>query len=203
MFTFLNRYRIKIWQIVLYGIVVVVGNYFGNILKFYILYRLLTPIAELVGRTWYILTLAFLTWILVPLAVPWAAVFIFMRFSGIADHYRSSSQKLEWLKSLAILTLPVEIVRFLIACTSFGYHTYLCPIPWFFFGEIYMPLTGNYTAYFMGTYELQFHDYIANIVCCLIYMAIHLGVIALMYRHFWRVSERKKKDLVVHETTLF
>ena len=202
MLIFLNRYRIKIWQIVLYGIVVVAGNYFGNMLKFNILYRLLTPIAESVGRTWYILTLAFFTWILVPLVVPWVAVFIFMRFAGIADHYRSHTQKLEWLKGFAILTLPVEIARFCIACTSFGYHTKFCPVPWFFFGEIYMPLTGNYTAYYMGNYQLQFHDYIANIVCCLIYMAIHLGVIAIIYRHFWHVGESKKKDLVVHETTL-
>ena len=55
----------------------------------------------------------------------------------------------------------------------------------------------------MGNYKLQIHDYLANIVCGLIYMAIHLGVIAIMYYHFWRVGERKQKDLVVHETTLF
>ena len=203
MFTFLNRYRVKIWQIVLYGIVVVAGDYFGNVMTFNTISRLLMPIAESVGRTWYILTLAFLTWILVPFLVPWVAVFIFMRFAGIADHYRSSSQKLEWLKSLAILTLPVEIVRFFIACTSFGLNTNFCLIPRFLFGEIYMPLTGNYTAYYMGNYQLQFHDYIANIVCCLIYMAIHLGVITIIYYHFWRVGEKKQKDLVVHETTLF
>lgn len=202
MINILPRYRIKIWQIILYGIVVVVGDYFGNAITFNIISRLLTPIAESVGRTWYILTLALFTWILVPFVVPWAAVFIFMRFAGIADHYRSRTQKLEWLKSLAILALPVEIVRFLIACGSFGLNSYFCLVPRFLFGEIYMPLTGNYTAYFMGTYELQFHDYIANIVCCLIYMAIHLGVVALMYRYFWRVGERKKKDLVVHETSL-
>ena len=34
MFTFLNRYRVKIWQIVLYGIVVVAGDYFGNVMTF-------------------------------------------------------------------------------------------------------------------------------------------------------------------------
>lgn len=203
MFTFLNRYRVKIWQIVLYGIVIVAGDYFGNIMTFNTMSRLLMPIAESVGRTWYILVIAFFTWILVPLVVPWVAVFIFMRFAGIAGHYRSSSQKLEWLKGFAILTLPVEIVRFLIACTSFGFNTNFCLIPRFFFGEIYLPLTGNYTAYYMGNYQLQFHDYLANIVCCLIYMAIHLGVVALIYRHFWRVGERKQKDLVVHETTLF
>lgn len=198
----LPRYRFKIWQIILYGIVVVAGDYFGNILTFNMIYRLLTPIVELVGRTWYILTIAFLMWILVPFVVPWAAVFIFMRFAGIADHYRSSAQKLEWLKSFAILALPAEAIRFLIACGSFGFNTNFCLIPRFLFAEIYLPLTGNYTAYFMGAYELQFHDYIANIVCCLIYMAIHLGMIAIMYRHFWRVGERKKKDLVVHETSL-
>lgn len=203
MFTFLNRYRIKIWQIVLYGIIVVAGDYFGNVMTFNTISRLLMPIAESVGRTWYILTLAFLMWILVPFLVPWVAVFIFMRFAGITDHYRSSSQKLEWLKSLAIIALPAEAIRFLIACTSFGLNTNFCLIPRFLFGEIYMPLTGNYTAYYMGNYQLQFHDYLANIVCCLIYMAIHLGVVALIYRHFWRVGERKQKDLVVHETTLF
>ena len=119
MINILPRYRIKIWQIILYGMVVVVGDYFGNAITFNIISRLLMPIAESVGRTWYILALALFTWILVPFVVPWVAVFIFMRFAGIADHYRSRTQKLEWLKSLAILTLPVEIVRFLIACTSF------------------------------------------------------------------------------------
>ena len=57
MLKFLERYRIKVWQIVLYGIVVIAGDYFGNIMTFNTIYRLLMPIVESVGRTWYILVI--------------------------------------------------------------------------------------------------------------------------------------------------
>ena len=39
MINILPRYRIKIWQIILYGMVVVVGDYFGNIITFNTVYN--------------------------------------------------------------------------------------------------------------------------------------------------------------------
>lgn len=199
---FLKRCRVSLLQIILYGIVVIAANYVGVILKTYVLYALVSAIPTL-NRTWYGGIIGYSIHALFPLVITWLAVFVFMKLSGVSDHYRRNMEKYDWIKSLAVMVLPVEILRFIIVSGNIGrFVPNVCFVPWLMFGEGYLRLTGHYHAYYSAAYRLQFGDHVVLAVCCLIYMAIHLGVVAWMYRYFWRVGERERNDLIAHETTL-
>jgi hypothetical protein len=79
---------------------------------------------------------------------------------------------------------------------SFGL---LSLIPTFVFEQTYMIRSGRYKAIRQKA-EFIFADYLAYVGIYLIYLALFLLAVLVIYRYLWNVGKREKDELIVHES---
>ena len=138
--------------------------------------------------------------ILVNLFVPLLGIFIFFR-SAVPPQYNKSNDKWYWLKSYLRLVLPGEIFRFFACTTSLGFigsTGQFSLLPTILFDDIYLNLSGRHTPVRQnGEYILN--DFLAYTGFYLLYAAVHLFLVSLIYRHFWLKAKRERDDLIIYE----
>lgn len=135
-----------------------------------------------------------IVWI-VSLLIPFAVLCFFFRRT-VPDHYLPSESPRLWRKSALKLILPGEIIRFLL-CLSLSRNTVRFALfPTHLFDLFYLPLSGRSDAVLQeGTYILM--DFIAYALIYLLYFALYLSVIQLLYRRYWMVGKEEREDLVI------
>lgn len=188
-----SMYRVDVYQILLYAIVVIIVNAVSLLPR----QLFLSVLVSLLGHTWYSGVIAYVSYVAIPLSLSWAVIFIFMKWIGVSKHYRANYRDKEWMNSGALLVLPAEVLRFLIATIGLNQLGSLSPVSHFFFGEIYLRFSGRFQAFYSG--QSNIGDYVAGVICYLVYAAIHLFGVALIYRHFWFAGKREREDLIIHE----
>ncbi len=194
----MKKAKILFSHIVLYGIVVFVSNWISK----YPLEKLLILTHNILGYNAVFLTIACCLYFLIPLGVSWIAVYFLFKTQQISSHYDSDVDESYWIKSCGKLVLPTEILRFLISSFDLGIITktgYFALPASFLFESTYLRWFGRGDAV---RQELSyiFSDYVAYNFCYLIYIAMYLFVVFMIYKHFWNLGKNEHDDLIVHET---
>lgn len=135
-----------------------------------------------------------IVWI-VSLLIPFAVIYFIFRRT-VPDHYLSSDFPHLWRKSALKLILPGETIRFLLCLSLNRNMVRFALFPTNLFDLFYLPLSGRSDAVlYEGTYILQ--DFVAFALIYLIYFALHLTVILLIYRRYWKIGKEEREDLVI------
>ncbi len=194
----MKKTKILFTHIVLYGIVVFASNWISK----YPLKKLLILTQNILGYNTFSLIIASCLQFLIPLGTSWISVYFLFKIQQVSSHYDPDVDKFYWIKSCMKLVIPAEIIRFLISSFDLGIITkagYFALPATFLFESTYLIWSGRGYAV---RQELSyiFSDYVVYNFCYLIYLAIHLFGIFMIYRHFWLVGKNECEDLVVYES---
>ena len=144
--------------------------------------------------------LAIVVCALFTLLVPLIGVYFCFR-SMTPGPYYPTEDRLRWLKSYAWLVLPAEIIRFFVCFVSLGHISrsgIFALLPTFLFENTYL-LWSDRTDAVRNLLMYNVADFAVYLACYVIYAAIYLCFVALVYRHFWLVGKKEREDLIVHE----
>ena len=194
-----KSHNVKITSMFLYAIVLFLSNY----LAFYVasaIVGLFQPLADKIPFT-LLAIFVFAIYILIGFSVPFIAIFFFFK-STVGNQYLPSEDKRCWVKSCLRVILPAEIIRFL-ACQvtlgqikTSGIFAYL---PTLLFENTYLRWTGRGEQVRQKLLQYNFADFIVYALCFLLYLAIHLTIVMMIYRRFWIKAQKDRDDLIVHE----
>lgn len=127
-----------------------------------------------------------------------ASYFLQRRF--VPDHYPSGQVTYSWLRSAVCYLAPCEIIRLVVSLFNCAAHSsvgyYWSYLPSLIYNNSYLLWTGRYTAVHKEGLHI-FSDYLVYALYYLVYLAIHLAVVLLIYRRFWRIGKQEREDLVI------
>ncbi len=194
----MKKSKVSFLQIVLYGIVVFVSNWLSK----YPLEYFLLMINDLIGYNLFFITIGCIAYFLIPLGITWISFFLFLKIQQASAHYVSNVGKYYWIKSCISLVIPAEIFRFIITFFTLGQIKttgFFALPPSFLFESTYLRWSGRSI---LVRHELSyiFLDFVAYTVCYLIYAAIHLFGIFMIYRYFWKIGKNEHEDMIVYES---
>jgi len=187
--------RFTMRNILIFGIVTLCSNFVGTYVGSRILNVLLLPFVKL-PAVWFNLIGVL---IMCPVILFLSYLVIFFHFKKVVpNHYIAHEDKYLWLKNCLIFTVPGEIFR-MILCTfslgqikSTGMFGYL---PTMMFEYIYLDLSGRSNAVRLEL-DLIFGDFVAFILCYLVYAAVYMVLLAWIYRFFWKKREKERLSLM-------
>ena len=195
-----KSYNVRINSMFFYTFLMFLSNYIAFQVVIMIISNLLQPIADKFPYALLVICVS-AVYILINFAVPSIFYFFFFR-SVVEEHYIPSEDKFHWAKSCAKLILPAEIIRFLICQVTLGHITTsgtFASLPCFSFENTYLHWT-NRREQVRQLLQYNFVDFVAYAVCYMIYIAVYLVLVMLIYRHFWLKSKKDREDLIAHES---
>lgn len=177
-------------------------TFLSNYISVFVAGGIINMIKPTEGETPSVLLLicALAIYILIGLSIPLLATFFYFR-SVVEDQYISGEDKFCWLKSCAKLVLPAETIRFLFCLISLGHMNQsgvFAFLPSLLFENTYLLWT-NRIEPVRQWLEYIFADYVAYALCHIIYLVIYLALVMLIYKHFWKESQKDSEDLIVHK----
>ena len=177
-------------------------TFLSNYISVFVAGGIINMIKPTEGETPSVLLLicALAIYILIGLSIPLLATFFYFR-SVVEDQYISGEDKFCWLKSCAKLVLPAETIRFLFCLISLGHMNqsgFFAFLPSLLFENTYLLWT-NRSEPVRQWLEYIFADYVAYALCHIIYLVIYLALVMLIYKHFWKESQKDSEDLIVHK----
>ena len=184
---------------VAYGAVIFVSNYLAALAC---ASSLMIFFAPLLGKVPLALfsALAILVYLVVGLILPLIVIWLFFRLV-VPRQYAPHEDQAYWIRCCAKLILPCEVARFLVCTASLGHINrtgMLAMLPSVLFENTYLLWSGRSDAV-RNLMEYRTSDFAAFALCYLIYAAIHLGLVVLIYQFFWQRGKREREDLIVHE----
>lgn len=189
-------------QMIAYGVLLFVSNVVATNLATILNRNCLTP---LMGKLPFAVlgTVLIIGYILINLGLPYLAFSIYFR-TAVPAQYTPGGSRFDWLKKCLLLIAPAEILRYLICLGPLGHLEeggYWAMLPTCIFEWVYIPLSGRlYEIGQLGQYIAA--DYLAYTASYLIYSAVNLFFVALIYRHFWLKGKKDREDLVVYDRQL-
>ena len=190
-----NNIRIK--HVLFYAFLMFLSNYIAFLMSGVVINILIQPIADKMFPILLVICV-FAVYILIGLSVPLIAVFFFFR-SAVCEQYFPSDDKLLWIKSCIKLILPAEIIRFLVCLRTLGHINtsgFFAPLPTLLFENTYL-VWSNRHEQVRQMLQYNFVDFVVYAVCYIIYLAIHLAIVMIIYRHFWLESQKDREDLII------
>lgn len=174
--------------------------FLSNFVSMLVAVGIINMIKPTEGETPSVLLLicALAIYILIGLSVPLLATFFFFR-SVVEDQYIPSEDKFCWLKSCARLVLPAETIRFLFCLSSLGHLNQsgvFSLVPSLLFENTYLLWT-NRSEPVRQMLEYNFADFLAFAACYIIYIAVYLALVAILYKRFWKKSQKDREDLII------
>ena len=138
-------------------------------------------------------------------------IFFFVIAPGAAHkQYKRSEDNYLWLKTGLFYTLPAEFIRLCLCSTTIAIGSDLplkfgmsfAPLNHMIFTNTYGNWSGRY--YEVATMDLKdinyiIGDYVAYILCHIIYLIPYMIVTMLIYRLMWRATERELEKM--HKAT--
>ena len=117
----------------------------------------------------------------------------------VSEQFVPSDDKWMWLKSGCSYTALGEGIRFLInmfpidfvfLVTSIKFGQLLALPSYFLFNLTYLASSGRSAAIFRESAYIPM-DFIAYALCYIVYLAAHMAIVLLIYRHFWKKAEKE------------
>ena len=193
--------KVRIYQIVLYGVILFLSNIFFSSLA-YNFAVLVAPLIINLPVFIYNLIVAVLM-ILISGVLPLIAIFLYLRWC-VPTQYRVTEEVKIWRKSAALLVLPSELVRMIICISQLGLINKggrLALVPSILFEQIYLKLFPERMIPVRQNLEFVFADYISYVVCYLLYVSLFLTVVFLEYNYFWKkVKREREEELIVYDS---
>ena len=122
----------------------------------------------------------------------------------VSEQFVLSDDKWMWLKSgcsyialgegirFLINMLPIDMV-FIISSIKFGQ---LLALPsYLLFNLTYLASSGRSQAIFRESSYIPM-DFIAFALCYIVYLAVHMAIVLLIYRHFWRKAAAEHEAML-------
>ena len=156
------------------------------------------PIADKIP---YIITIILVlsTYILFKLFLPLVFVYLVMRYTVPRLYVLMGGQG--QVKSFILHVLPMEIVRYIVCLISLGHLKqtgYFALLPTSIFENTYIRWSGRHNE-IRNYLDYIPQDYLAYTLCYLIYAAVYLTFVVLIYRKHWKVGKEESEELVVYE----
>ena len=143
--------------------------------------------------------------IYVILAVMPHLAFVWLAYRAADKQYLVSGDRLLWMKSGWLYMLPGELIRLVVSATTVNTVRYL---PWKF-GIAFAPInhvifTATYGKWSGREYEVSTYadnvmfipqDYLAYIVCHLLYLIPYMAAQLLIYFFMWKLVGRKHASM--------
>jgi len=143
--------------------------------------------------------------IYVILAVMPHLAFVWLAYRAADKQYLGSGDRLLWMKTGWLYVLPGELIRLVVSATTVNTVRYL---PWKF-GVAFAPInhvifTATYGKWSGREYEVSTYadnvmfipqDYLAYIVCHLLYLIPYMAAQLLIYFAMWKLVGRKRASM--------
>ena len=188
-----------IGAVFMYAVVMLVSNYLASLAGASTLLVLVVPLAgKILTVLFYVL--AMVVYLTFGLFTPLIGTWFFFRFA-VPRQYIPSEDSFRWLKSFAMLVLPVETIRFIVCLSSLGHISktgMLAMLPSLVFENTYLLWSGRENVV-LNLFDYTAADFAAYALCYLLYAAIYLWLVAWIYRYFWLRGKREREDLIVRE----
>ena len=194
-----KSYNVRITSMLLYAAVLFLSNYLAYFMAV-MTAALFQPLAEVIPAT-LLAIFVFAVYILIGFAIPFITIYVFFKFT-VEKQYIPSDDKKCWVKSCVRLIIPAEIIRFLVCQITLGQINEagaFAFLPTLLFESTYLFFTGRSEQVRQNFLQYNFADFAVYALCFLLYLAIHLVIIILIYRRFWLRAEKDRDDLIVHE----
>ena len=192
-----TRYNVGINNVLIYTILIFVSSYLACWVSIAFAY-LLRPLSGKVPLP-LLAIFVFSVDILLGFAIPLIAIFFYFK-STVGKQYIPSEDKFSFIKSCTRLVLPAEIVRY-IACqitlgqiNTTGSFAFL---PTVLFENTYMIWFDRNEWVRQRSFEYNFADFMSYALCYMIYVAIHLLLVLIIYRYFWLKAKKDREDLII------
>ena len=117
----------------------------------------------------------------------------------VSEQFILSDDRWMWLKSGCSYTALGEGIRFLInmlpidfvfLVTSIKFGQLLALPAYLLYNRTYLASSGRSAAIFKESAYIPM-DFIAFALCYLVYLAAHMAIVLLIYRHFWKKAEKE------------
>ena len=192
-----QSYQVSIGNVFFYTGLMFLSNYIALCVDYAVSNILFVPLLGEINYT--LLTICvFATCILIGLGVPLLATFLFFK-SVVAKQYVPSEDKFFWLKSCARLILPAETIRFIFCLKSLGHLNQsgvFSLVPTFLFENTYLHWT-NRSEPVRQWLEYILADFLAYAAWYIIYIAVYLALVAILYKRFWKKAQKDREDLII------
>ncbi len=182
-----------------YALLIFISNRIASNCSTVLIKVILEPIASNVPFA-FLAMCAYTIDVLVNLGLPLVAILLFFR-TAVPRQYFPSENKMQWLKNCLLFVAPAELLRFVVCLSSLGVLTgtgYFSLIPTIIFEGTYMIWSERYVPIRQLARYIP-EDFLAYTLCYLIYSAVHLILVALIYRRFWMQGKRDFEELVVYD----
>ena len=193
-------HNVKINSILLYAIFIFASNYLAYQASI-IITNFFQPLVSKVPMA-LIAIFVFAIHILLGFAIPFVFIFFFLK-SAVWKQYVPSDDRKCWIQSCLRLVLPAEIIRFLICQVTLGHiksSGFFAYLPTLLFENTYLRWSGRSEQVRQKILGYNFADFLAYALCYVLYIAIHLVFVLLIYRHFWIEAQKDRDDLIVPES---
>lgn len=194
-----KSYNVRVTSMLLYAVTLFLSNYLAYFMAVMTV-SLFLPLVEVIPAM-LLSIFVFAIYILIGFAIPFVAIYVFFKFT-VEKQYAPSEDKYCWVKCCVRLILPAEIVRFLACQITLGQINEagaFAFLPSLLFESVYLLLTGRSEQVRQNFLQYNFSDFAVYALCYLMYVAIHLALIMIIYRHFWLKAQRDREDLIINE----
>ena len=194
-----KTYSVNFASMLLYAFVLFLSSYLSYFVSVTVV-GVFQPIADKIPYA-LLVTVVFAIYILIGFAVPFVVIFFFFK-STVEKQYVPSEDKRSFVKSCLRFILPGEIVRFLVCQVTLGHIKstgFFAYLPTLLFENTYLRWTGRGEQVRQKLLQYNFSDFIVYALCFLLYLAIHLTTVMMIYRRFWIKAQKDRDDLIVHE----
>lgn len=122
----------------------------------------------------------------------------------VSEQFVLSEDKWMWLKSGCSYIALGEGIRFLLnmmpidfvlLVTSIKFGQLLATPCYFLFNMTYLASSGRSAAIFQQSAYIPM-DFIAFALCYLVYLAVHMAIVLLIYRRFWHKAEKEHEAMI-------
>jgi len=192
-----QSYQVSIGNVFFYTGLMFLSNYIALCVDYAVSNILFVPLLGEVNYT--LLTICvFATCILIGLGVPLLATFLFFK-SVVVKQYVPSKDRFFWLKSCVRLILPAETIRFIFCLKSLGHLNQsgvFSLVPTFLFENTYLHWTNRHYEV-REWLEYTANDFLAYAACYIVYIAVYLALVAILYKHFWKKAQKECEDPII------
>lgn len=192
-----TRYNVGINNVLIYTILIFVSSYLAYWVSIAFAY-LLRPLSGKVPLP-LLAIFVFSVDILLGFAIPLIAIFFYFK-STVGKQYIPSEDKFSFIKSCTRLVLPAEIVRYIACQITLGHVNTTGPfafLPTVLFENTYMIWFDRSEWVRQRSFAYNFADFMSYALCYMIYVAIHLLLVLIIYRYFWLKAKKDREDLII------
>ena len=190
----MEKYRIGITHITLFSIFLLAINYLSSWISW-----LTTGLVMGIMPGWNSILMLFFMVIINLITTAVLAFAVMSRM--VPRQYQDSEESNFWLKNALVFIVLGEILRFILCISKLGNVNStgkFAVLPTAFYEALYLEGTDRF-AQVRNQNSYIFSDVAIYFVCYLIYFAVYLALLLVLYRHFWMKGKAEREDLVYHE----